>query len=486
MQMQSQTPNEKLYHALGCNNLQYLNDAISKGADVNAPSSWTKTKSAPLHVVALRHDPSFAQTLLKAGADPNLRDANGYTPMFLSVFRHKPDVAKILLEATEPKTKTGKTDPRIYALDRMLAEKRADVNIIRNNFGLMHCLRFYPHSEQPAFVRALLEAGLKVDKQTRYGAPLHIAARESANPEVIKILLHAGADANAATKNGFGETPLHMAVESNSNPAVVQALLEGGADVNYTNLNSGQTPLHYVVKTGESPAIMEVLLDAGANVNEEDYLGITALRTAIEGRNVRLAKMLIKRGAEVNKKTGKDSRVPGWVPLHSSIYAPVAITRWLIYADADPNARDNHGKTPLHIAVSLGRDSHTKFLLDNKADIEARDMTGATPLHTAVLAMEFNSIKILLDAGADPGAKNKNGRTPLHWAARCNNNPRVIEALLEKGADVNAKDNNGKTPLFHAEMSNENPAVIDVVRAHASQSTAQGAEDRLAMTNTGM
>lgn len=40
------------------------------------------------------------------------------------------------------------------------------------------------------------------------------------------------------------------------------------------------------------------------------------------------------------------------------------------------NRRDRKGRTPLHLAVSLGRTAITRFLVDNGANIHARDSRG--------------------------------------------------------------------------------------------------------------
>ena len=73
----------------------------------------------------------------------------------------------------------------------------------------------------------LLRVGADVNARMKGGATrLHVAAcRES--PRVVSILLKAGADVNAKDDNG--RTPLHGAAGGNTNPEVISLLLEAGA-----------------------------------------------------------------------------------------------------------------------------------------------------------------------------------------------------------------------------------------------------------------
>ena len=81
------------------------------------------------------------------------------------------------------------------------------------------------------------------------------------------------------------------------------------------------------------------------------------------------------------------------------------------------------------------------------ADINARDKRGATPLHYATLANAKGAAAVLVHDGADVNAKNKHGWTPLHYAAFHAKTPLIAKMLIEHGADVNAKDKYGDTPL---------------------------------------
>lgn len=105
--------------------------------------------------------------------------------------------------------------------------------------------------------------------------PLHLAAHRD-NPAIVKALIDAGADVNAETPpqsvgDGY-DTPLHFATEYNDNPAVVTALIDAGADVNARNFASW-TPLHKAAWNSVNPAVFTVLLDAGADPAARDRYG---------------------------------------------------------------------------------------------------------------------------------------------------------------------------------------------------------------------
>ncbi len=80
------------------------------------------------------------------------------------------------------------------------------------------------------------------------------------------------------------------------------------------------------------------------------------------------------------------------------------------------------------------------------ADLEARDEDGRTPLHVAA-GHSFNPDMAgrLLEHGADLEARDTEGWTPLIWAAFRNQSPGVITRLVEHGADGTARTGDGNT-----------------------------------------
>ena len=137
--------------------------------------------------------------------------------------------------------------------------------------------------------------------------------------------------------------------------------------------------------------------------------------------------------------------------------ATASDVRELLDMGADPNARAQHGRTPLFRAARSGHAEAVKMLIEAGADPNATTRkSGETPLTEAVYndiwasSDNTEAIKALLEAGADPNVKTSNGGfTPLHTAAR-GGSEEAVRLLLEKGANPNARHGNGWTPLHLA------------------------------------
>ena len=95
----------------------------------------------------------------------------------------------------------------------------------------------------------------------------------SAVPEMVTVLVNAGADLEARTESGF--TPLHVAAGISKTPAVVTALVNAGADLEARD-ESGLTPLHVASGGSAVPAVVSALVNAGADPNARDQANKTA------------------------------------------------------------------------------------------------------------------------------------------------------------------------------------------------------------------
>ena len=117
-----------------------------------------------------------------------------------------------------------------------------------------------------------------------------------------------------------------------------------------------------------------------------------------------------------------------------------------IWAGADPNYRDEDGRSALAVAVELGDSGIVPLLLDAGADPDAHTSDGEPVAALAVRSGETEILKILLDAGADPNAKDESGIAVLVLAV-IQGDAEIVRMLLEAGADPNTLAEEGLSVL---------------------------------------
>ena len=102
-----------------------------------------------------------------------------------------------------------------------------------------------------------------------------------------------------------------------------------------------------------------------------------------------------------------------------------AAVKSLLDAGADPNARDDAGRTPLHFAAQEGATDAAHLLLGRSAQVDLVDRYGNTALWTSVVNRHPDVAALLLAAGAEPTRSNDSGKSPAD-AARRLADPRII------------------------------------------------------------
>ncbi len=205
--------------------------------------------------------------------------------------------------------------------------------------------------DQPELITELLDQGADIEaKDWPLGrTPLMIAAFRG-HPHAVKVLLAAGAQVNARSR-ARDETALHEALEwnnnrDNNNPEIVAMLLAAGAHV-YATDEHGRTPLlaalNYPKNDEGCNDILHLLLNAKSNLHARDKDGNTALHLAAKNRRTQALRVLIEKGLYIDAQNKA-----GNTPLHEATTAStIAI---LIRAGADTQMRNEHNRTPLQSA----------------------------------------------------------------------------------------------------------------------------------------
>jgi ankyrin repeat protein len=177
------------------------------------------------------------------------RDASGASAVLVAAYNMKPDVVNALLDLGAPvdifeAAVLGKVDriQEILKNDPARASEYAP-----DGFTPVALAAFFG---QPAAVKALIAAGADVNAAAKNGlkvAALH-AAVAGGKLEIAKAVLEAGGDPNAQQQAGF--RPIHEA-GIKANRALAELLLKHGADPSLTS-DEGKSAIDLAREKGHS------------------------------------------------------------------------------------------------------------------------------------------------------------------------------------------------------------------------------------------
>ena len=204
-----------------------------------------------------------ARLLLNLGASINRMAHNGRTPL----------IALLSLSVDPLGFLSGN------AAAKELLAKGADPNIpdVKGQTPLHYAAR----CRFKEGARDLIQAGANIEaKDHTLFTPLHVAS-QSGYPQMVKLLLSENAHCDA--RDHIEATPLHYAAqrsfwEVGKLGSGFDILVKKGADIHASDL-SGATPLHWAAKSGQLYSVQR-LIRAGANPEVIDQFGATAMQQA--------------------------------------------------------------------------------------------------------------------------------------------------------------------------------------------------------------
>ncbi len=207
-------------------------------------------------------------------------------------------------------------------------------------------------------------------------------------------------------------------------------------------------------------------LRAGLDANPEyiDALGggfekATALHLAVMRNQHAAIRLLIERGADLNRREFPDNAAP----LHfAAVHGDMETIRLLVEAGADLDGNgDDHGVGVLGWATCFGDVRHevAGYLLAHGAKLN---------LWTAIALDRADELRAMLAKDRSllsaRMSRNQHRCTPLHQAVR-KNRLRIVQLLLELGADPNARDATGATALTTASEVGADPGIVAALSA---------------------
>jgi uncharacterized protein len=169
-------------------------------------------------------------------------------------------------------------------------------------------------------------------------------------------------------------------------------------------------------------------------------------------------------GAQIAPTTGEIARYTG---LHAAAArGDAAEIKRLASAGADVNARDDNGRTPLHVATFLKNRDAITALVRAGADLNAFDKDLYDAVTIAAVADDVGTLRMLLRLGAS--ARQVTSRydgTALIAAAHLGHDA-VVKMLIAAGAPLDHVNNLGWTALIESiELGNGGPHHVETLRA---------------------
>lgn len=477
--------------AVGGYNIEIIKMLLCQNPDINTIDNKGNT---PLHNAVNSYFSDYMLNICKLlvdnGANQKIKNQDGDTVLHLALKERDLELFNYLISCGPEIT----TDDGYYNTLLHIAASRPNhwQNIIEiypdtdNNISLDNS---EPILEKPILENSIIES-----------YPMYI--------DLFKFLINKKLNINAT--DTYNNTPLHIAL-SHCNYKIADILIKHGANINIKNIGN-QIALHVVLEIfiDRKPRylyenyilkIVNVLLKSTTDIDVIDVNGYTPLHLALKNRRINTVKMLLKHGVNPMIKTRDGESV-----LHLAVIYlrnNFNIINYLIKIKrVDINEIDNEGNTPLIIAFEMYNLEAAEILLDNGADpniknndgksalhfvmkysflpniyllhhllnaganVNEIDNEGNSPLIVALSNTNFKFAKILFDHGANPTIKNKNGKSALHFAVKYalfDLDVQLLVELIKAGANVNDIDNEGNTPLIKVLQSYNSVSTFNIV-----------------------
>ena len=160
-------------------------------------------------------------------------------------------------------------DPRLEMLPSLVGDARGPKPGLT---ALMQAAGMGDRAE----VEKLLSGDPNTNAQDSSGATALIYATQAADPELLRVLLRAGADPNIRTYTGQTAT-MAASISYRSSEEKLRILFAAGADVNAQD-QEGQTALMLAVRYHfEQPEVVGLIVQSGARRDVADANGLSAL-----------------------------------------------------------------------------------------------------------------------------------------------------------------------------------------------------------------
>jgi ankyrin repeat protein len=277
-------PESPLIQAVAASNLDRVRELLDAGHDVNACDSLERTA---LMIAIERRNEEIAKLLLRNGANPNLKNQSGDFILTQAIRLELWSLATAILEAGGIPNPPGRKDCNPLTVASYSKGEQATAFVLRlldagakprNPAVLANAIKNY----NPDLIRRLIDAKAALTSKDPFFSPLQRAI-ERGDPELVKLILDAGADASDPPKETGLLDVLFSKATDEALCECAELLVNAGAKVDHVD-PAGRAPLHATAQC-HRPVFARWLLAHGAGPNPVHIVLGTPLDVAYQELN---------------------------------------------------------------------------------------------------------------------------------------------------------------------------------------------------------
>ncbi len=443
-----------LKHAARWGHIKIIDVLLNKGVDINYRGSNIKgihLAGAPaISYAADSGQGAMVTHLVAKGANPNLENFMGMTPLFYAASEGKIESVNALLNAGvlfDQASSSGFTPLMAAAqadghweLAAYLLGAGADPDQqiqkvgkeVRPEFlGMTALMISVLVGDEELFFTILLSGADPTIQRADGKMALDLATESLKNIkpddndyETLEMIQRSLIQPDWGKKKAMKviADELEEEIERN-NFVIVAAGLRLGVDPNV--LVDGEQLFFEALNEGNL-SMVKLMLEHGADPNVKNEEGVTAFHATLILGNLEVTRLLLAHGADPNVKNEE-----GVTAFYATlILGNLEVTRLLLAHGADPNILPpEEDEAPLSYFAGDGNLDVVQLLLSAGMYVDIRDEDQDTPLHKAAQGGYVEIFKILLEAGADPSLKNDDGDRPIDLVRDSKKRPQFLALL---------------------------------------------------------
>ncbi len=403
---------QRFLNAINQKNLEEVNKYLEKSQLVKRLGIPDKEGVHPIMYAAKSGEKDILEAILDTGTPVDVQTSTGETTLTIAAHYHNPEILKTLFNYGANCFHRTQLDMTAQDILRYYATQNKQDKSIAESMVVLLSIEFYSAFDKALFDKNDALALTSLDKLKDINK----------NKYINTHFLH-------------GYTLLATAVASD-NFKFVTELIDRGADVNLCTKNyQKDTPLQIAAQQGQNE-IVKLLLDKGAEVNKAKNMDFLPITYAVRGNHHRIAKELLERGsyknfffqngetlldivgengdalmAKILLDHGETLRV---TVLQSAIYFD---HRELLTTLLDSNKIDikksfPEGFVPIIYAANLGRKHIFTTLAQAGANLHAFDIEGTLEYHATKGGLKKEFDEAVSSQKAVPDDKVQTSKKP--------------------------------------------------------------------------